>query len=71
MKCEECGIEYTPPKNFNPALAFAWCPKCIDSYKREYQWRLKVAIRKHLESDFKNEFEAEKWVWNNLVKSTP
>lgn len=67
IKCEHCGEKYIPRKEFNPIFAFAWCPKCLNDYKREINFGLKRAIRKHLESDFNNSYKREKFAWG-LVK---
>ena len=69
IKCELCGKRYMPKDNFNPAFAFVWCPQCLDEYKKETSDRFKNAIKKHLESDFNNEYEAQKWVWQTFILS--
>lgn len=66
IKCEICGEMYIPKDNFNSAFAFAWCSKCCVEEDKKYNDKLKKAIREHLRSDFKNEYEATKWAWQLL-----
>lgn len=67
IKCEECGKRYIPRENFNPACAFAWCPKCLNDYEKETDERFGRVIRNHLKTDFDNEYEREKFAWG-LIK---
>lgn len=61
-KCIECNQEY---------LEFCdgcICDRCLEKINNRLSAELGKKISKRLVEDCGGEYEAEKWIWNNLIK---